>query len=138
MKKLLFPLLLLLALFFSCTKDKDKNLTDTEELSLIGKWNEENSMQKYYNKNGALILTVENPGVGAIWQFQENGSLSIEIPGLSTPPPTPYTIKSTSKVDIDGMVWEIQNLTRSHVTLFRRDDFLQQDGPVEFFINLAR
>lgn len=122
--------LIVIILFAACKKDKDES-----EVSLIGKWNVENSIFKIY-ENGVLIDTETEAGDGTTFDFQDNGNLIIATPG-SDVESVPYTIKADSKVEIDGALIEIRNLTRSNVTLFGRQDYAPGEYD-EVFFNLKR
>lgn len=128
-QKLLLGFLLIL-LLAACNKDNDK-----DEISLIGKWTMNNSIYKEY-ENGGLINTETNPGDGTTFDFQTNGNLVTTTPG-SSPESVPYSLKPNSKIEIDGDLAEIRNLTSATVTLYLREDYGQGDY-VEIFVNLIR
>ena len=128
-QKLLLGLVMIL-LLASCKKDNDD-----DQVSLKGKWTIDNSIVKEY-ENNVLINTDIEPGNGTTLDFQNNGNLIISSPG-SSPDSVPYTIQSNSKVDIDGDVAEIRNLTSSTVTLFLKEDYGGGDY-FELSINLKR
>ena|SRR5215213_2521969 len=122
-----FIMILLLA---SCKKDKDD-----DQISLKGKWTIDNIIVKEY-ENNVLIDTDIESGDGTTFDFQNNGHLIISSPG-SSPESVPYTLQPNSKVDIDGDVAEIKNLTSSTVTLFLKEDY----GGGDYFeasINMKR
>jgi len=126
MKKTLVLSLIVMILLVACKKDK-------EEISLKGKWNLENVITKEY-QSGVLINTNTEPGDGYKYDFQNNGNLLIS--GFLTGTTVPYTIISNSKVEIDGDIFEIRNLTGSNVTLFIRVDYTNEYQ--EMFLNLKR
>ena len=128
MKKLLAISLLGLILFTACKKDP------AVEPSLTGKWNVETIVTKEY-ENGVLINTNTEQGDGFKYDFQTNGNLLITsfLNGSSHP----YSILPGSKVDIDGDIFEIRNLTASQVTLFFRQDYVPGEYD-DLFINLKR
>jgi hypothetical protein len=128
MKNLVISLLLFIALV-SCEKDKE------EEISLIGKWNIESTIIKEY-ESGVLKNTETEPGDGTTMDFQANGYLKIASPGdpIET---VLYSIKPESKVEIDGDLLEIRNLTSTTVTLFFRQDYGGGDYD-EAILNLKR
>ena len=130
MKKLLTAGLLSLFLFTACKKD-----TQPAPPSLKGKWTIENFVYKEY-VGGALTDTYSEPGNGGTMDFQNNGNVVITIPGDPVNS-APYTIKPDSKVDIDGDIFEIRNLTTSNVTLFIREDYAPGEYD-ELYINLKR
>ena len=130
MKQKLVLSLIVMILLVACKKNKDK-----EAISLNGKWNVENLIIKEY-QNGSLLNTDTEPGDGTSFDFQNNGHLVISDPvnGVES---HSYIIKPESKVEIDGDIYEMRNLTSSNVTLFIREDI----GPGEYdelSINLKR
>jgi len=127
MKKKTILSLIVMILLFACKKDK-------EEISLNGKWNLESVITKEY-RNGTLVNTHTEPGDGYKYDFQDNGNLVIT--GFLAGSTVPYIIMSNSKVEIDGDVFEIRNLTRSDVTLFIRVDYTPDEYD-ELYINLKR
>lgn len=129
MKKVLnFIPILMILLLTACNKDKD-------EVSLKGKWTLESFIVKEY-ENGVLIDTETEPGDGTTYDFQNNGNLVVSIPGSGIESFS-YTIKPGSKVEIDGDILEVKDLTGSGVTLFFRDDFSPTEYE-ELFLNLKR
>jgi len=127
---LLTASLLTLVLFTACKKDPQPAAP-----SLKGKWTIENFMYKEY-VGGALTDTYTEPGAGGTMDFQNNGNVVFTVPG--DPIEThPYSIKPDSKVDIDGDIFEIRNLTASNVTLFIRQDYAPGEYD-EAYINLKR
>lgn len=125
MKKLLLFCLPLLLLSIACNKDEG-------EVTLKGKWFVENMITKEY-ENGVLRGTYTDPGNGAKYDFQDNGILLIMNPFGSD---HPYSILPGSKVVIDGDQFEIRDLSRTHVTLYIREDY--GNDYQELFINLKR
>src|SRR5687768_8251855 len=128
MKKLLAISLMGMFLFTACEKNPPA------EPSLTGKWNVETVVTKEY-QNAVLINTNTEPGDGYKYDFQTNGNLLIS--SFLNATTLPYSIMANSKVQIDGDIFEIRNLTASQVTLFIREDY----GPDEYdelFINLKR
>ena len=126
MKKLLAISLMGMVLFTACKKDVEPSLT--------GKWNVETIVTKEY-RNAVLINTITEPGDGYKYDFQTNGSLLIiSFLNGST---HPYSILPNSKVEIDGDVFEIRNLTASQVTLFFRQDYVPGEYD-DLFINLKK
>jgi hypothetical protein len=113
--KLLITMLMLITLF-ACKKDNDK-----EEISLMGKWNIESTIIKEY-QNNILKNTETETGDGTTMDFQANGYLKIASPGdpIET---VLYFIKPESKVEIDGDLLEIRNLTGTTVFLFFRQNY---------------
>ncbi len=126
MKKTLALSLIVMTLLIACKKDK-------EEITLKGKWNVENIITKEY-QNGILVNTNTEPGGGYKYDFQNDGNLLIS--GFLTGTTVPYKIMSNSKVEIDGDIFEIRNLTSSDVTLFIRIDY--GNDYQEMFLNLKR
>lgn len=99
-----------------------------------GKWTIENIIIKDYY-NGVLINTDTEPGDGSTVDFQNNGSLVVTHPsGTET---LTYTFKPDFKVEIDGDIYEIRNLTSSNVTLFSME-VLAPNEYEEVFLNLKR
>lgn len=131
MKKLLTLSLFTLFVVAACNKDKD----ESQALSLKGKWTVENNVYKEYI-GGSLSDTYTEPGAGAAMDFQDNGHVVITYPGYPIESLS-YTIKPDSKVDIDGDIFEIRNLTAANVTLFLREDHAPGDYD-ELYINLKR
>ena len=130
MKKLTILSLLTLFIFVACKKDPE-----TEPVSLKGKWQVENSVYKEY-VGGALTSTFTEPGAGSTMDFQDNGHVVIKYPDNSVESML-YSIKPDSKVDIDGDVFEVRNLTASAVTLLLREDYSPGEYD-EVYINLKR
>jgi len=130
MKTLLTASLLTLVLFTACKKDPQPAAP-----SLKGKWTIENFVYKEY-VGGALTDTYTEPGAGGTIDFQNNGNVVSTIPGNPVAT-TPYTIKPDSRVEIDGDIYEIRNLTATNVTLFIREDYAPGEYD-ESFINLKR
>jgi len=129
MKKLLAISLMGMFLLTACDK---KN--PAVEPSLTGKWNVETVVTKEY-ENAVLINTNTEPGNGYKYDFQTTGSLVIS--SLITATTMPYSIIANSKVQIDGDIFEVRNLTASEVTLFIRQDYAPGEYD-ELFINLKR
>jgi hypothetical protein len=115
MKNILTISLLAVLVLTACKKDK------APAPSLKGIWTIENFVTKEY-MSGALNDTFTSPGNGGTIDFQSNGNVVITIPG-SAVETYAYTIKPDSKVDIDGDIYEIRNLTASNATLFIRQDY---------------
>jgi len=112
MKKLLAISLMGMFLFTACKKDP------AVEPSLTAKW------------------TVETePGDGYKYDFQTNGNLVIS--SFLNSSTHPYSILPNSKVDIDGDIFEMRNLTASQVTLFFHQDYVPGEYD-ELFINLKK
>ncbi len=129
MKKTLLLSLIAMIILASCKKDKEE-----PSISLKGKWTVETTIVKDY-ENGVLVDTNTEPGDGTTLDFQNNGNVVISGPaGVES---YPYTIKPDSKVEIDGDISEVRNLTRSSVTLFYRDDYLPGEYS-EIFLYLKR
>ena len=128
MKKLLAISLLGLILFTACKKDP------AVEVSLTGKWNVETIVTIEY-RNGVLINTITEPGDGFKYDFQTNGNLLIS--SFLNGSTTRYTILANSKVEIDGDIFEIRNLTASQVTLYFRQDYVPGEYD-DLFINLKK
>lgn len=126
MKTTLILSLIVMITFLGCKKHK-------ADPSLAGKWNLENVITKEY-ANGILTGTNTEPGDGYKYDFQENGKLLIS--GFLTASTSSYTIMPDSKVEIDGDIFEIRNLTDSQVTLFMHVDLSNQYQ--EIFLNLTR
>lgn len=132
MKKSLFLALVSIFILVGCKKEKQ----ESSPASLVGKWTQDSSAQKYYD-NGNLVLNVRNPGIGVVYDFQSNGNLVITVPGSTQATPTPYSIKPYSKVDLNGIIWEIRSLTNSNSILFKKD-IVSSHEYVELFIYLKR
>lgn len=132
MKKSLFVALASILVVAGCKKENQ----ESSQASLVGNWTQDSSVQKYYD-NGNLVLNVRNPSIGVVYDFQNNGNLVITVPGSSQGAPTPYSIKPDSKVEMNGMVWEIKSLTNSNSVLFRKD-IISSHEYVELFIYLKR
>ena len=128
MKKLLAISLLGMVLFTACTKKP------VAEPSLTAKWNVETIVTKEY-RNAVLINTITEPGDGYKYDFQTNGNLVIS--SFLNSSTHPYSILPNSKVDIDGDIFEIRDLTASQVTLFFHQDYVPGEYD-ELFINLKR
>lgn len=126
MKKIITLCLLIMILIAACKKDSD-------EPTLKGQWNVEDIVTKEY-RNGTEN-TVTEPGNGYKYNFQDNGELLITAFLVGTT--MPYTILPGSKVNIDGDIFEIRNLSSSRVTLFTRIDYVPGEYD-ELAINLKR
>jgi hypothetical protein len=127
MKKTLVLSMIVMILLTACRKETAP--------SLKNKWTLENSVSKEYI-NGTLANTETIAGGGATLDFQNNGNVVITYPG-SPIESFPYTLKPDSKVEFDGDIYEIKNLTNSNVTLYIREDFAPGEYD-EIFINLKR
>lgn len=128
-QKFLLSLLIMIALV-SCKKDNDD-----DEPSLRGKWTMENLTYKEY-ENGVLADSETEPGDGTTFDFQDNGHVVIVAPGEPIESLS-YTIQPGSKVEIDGEVMDIQNLTSTTVTLYDKETYGPGDYD-EVFLNLKR
>ena len=128
MKKTLAFSFIVMILLIACKKDPP-------EASLKSKWILENAVSKEY-VNGTLMNTTTIPGSGATLDFQDNGNVVITYPG-SPVESFPYTIKSGSKVEFDGDIYEIRDLTNSTVTLYIRYDYAPGEYD-ENFLNLKK
>jgi predicted glutamine amidotransferase len=82
-----------------------------------------------------MVNAVTVPGDGATIDFQDNGNVVLSHNGVIES--YTYTIKPDSKVEIDGDISEIRNLTATSVTLFFRDDYLPGEYS-EILLNLKR
>jgi len=116
MKKALLLSLAAMIILASCKKDKE---TEVTEISLKGKWNVQSTQIKGF-QNNIMVENVTIPGNGATIDFQNNGTAVMTHDGVVES--HPYTIQPGSKVDIDGDINEIRNLTASSVTLFFRNE----------------
>ena len=130
MKKTLLLSLVVIITLAACKKDKVKDVT---EISLKGKWTVQSTLIKHFDNN-VLVDSYTIPGNGAIFDFQTNGSVVMTHDGVVES--HPYNIQG-SKVDIDGDINEIRNLTASSVTLFLRDEYSPSEY-VEFLQDLNR
>jgi hypothetical protein len=129
MKKILTITLLTLWVLSACKKDKEP------APSLKGLWTIQNIVTKEY-MSGALNDTYTLDGAGRTMDFQSNGNVIITVPG--SPAETySYTVKPDSKVDIDGDIYEVRNLTALNVTLFLREDYASGEYD-EVSVNLKR
>jgi len=129
MKKLLAISLMGMFVFTACHK-KDP----VAEPSLTGKWNVGTVVTKEY-QNSVLMNTSTEQGNGYKYDFQTSGSLVIS--NVITATTLPYSIMPNSKVQIDGEIFEIRNLTASQVTLYFRQDYAPGEYD-DLFINLNR
>ena len=100
----------------SCKKDPVK---EEPAPSLQGKWTRESTNIKSY-ENSVLTNAITLPGNGATFDFQTNGNVVMSHDGVVES--HPYTITPDSKVNIEGFIYEIRNLTAHSVTLFLRDE----------------
>lgn len=101
----------------SCKKESAK---EEPAPSLKGKWNLESTIVKSY-ENSALVNTTTLAGNGATFDFQTSGNVVMSHDGVIES--HQYTITADSKVDIEGYMYEIRNLTAHSVTLFLRDEY---------------
>lgn len=131
MKKLSLILLLAITVFAACNKDKDK----PSSASLKGKWNVENVIYKEY-VDGSLEYSTTVPGDGTTMDFQDNGNVVIKTSDNTTQS-FEYTMQSGSNVTIDGINYEVRDLTSSKVTLFSRTDYTAGTYDEEY-LNLKR
>ena len=129
MKKLLSISLIALVLFTACNKTNP-----AVEASLTGNWNVGTVVTKEY-QNSVLANTYTEQGNGYKYDFQTNGNLVIS--NTVTSATLPYSILVNSKVQIDGEIFEVRNLTASQVILFIREDYAAGEYD-ELFINLNR
>jgi hypothetical protein len=118
----------------SCEKSKPPPGAQNND-ALAGKWNVDNRVINEYNSDTLTMSTTE-PADGSTWDFKDNGQVIIIHPG-SNPETHTYAIQAGSKVDIDGFVFDIRDLTTATVTLYIRHDFLNGDYD-EVFTNLKR
>lgn len=130
MKQCLVASLIIMILLAACKKDKEKE----ETVSLVKKWNLENTIEKEY-ENGVLTDTYTIPGNGATIDFQDNGNVVYKNPDNTTDS-APYSLLPDSKVNIDGDIFEIKNLTLSTATLFIKEELAP--WKYETTINLKR
>ena len=129
MKQKLLLSIMVVILLAACKKDNE------DKISLMGKWNIESTIVKAY-ENGILTTTDTERGDGTTMVFQVNGYLLIASPG--DPVETVlYSIKPDSKVEIDGDLLEIKDLTSTTVTLFFRENYGGGDYD-EALLNLKR
>jgi hypothetical protein len=131
MKKTLLLSLVVIFTLAACKKDK---ANEVAEISLKGKWTVQSTLIKHFNNN-VLGDSYTIPGNGAIFDFQTNGTVVMTHDGVVES--HPYSIQPGSKVDIDGDVNEIRNLTASSVTLYFRAEYSSTEY-VEFFQGLTR
>ncbi len=129
MKSKLLLSLVLILLLSGCKKKNEEVV-----ISLKGKWTAENTIGKWY-VNNVLANTYNDPVIGTTVDFQSNGTVVITEPSGSES--FPYTIKSDSKVEFNGDVYEIRSLTANSVTLYIRIDYGPGDY-AEFFQNMKR
>jgi hypothetical protein len=118
--------------FVGCNKNDDKNGDNTSGLK--GLWNMDSRVSNEYS-NGSLNTTTE-PADGSTWDFQDGGILIITRPG-SNPETHGYVLQAGNKVNIDGYVVDIQNLTATSVTLYLKLEFPSGEYD-EVFTNLKR
>jgi hypothetical protein len=118
MKKTLLLTMVSMIIFASCKKDPVEPVEPA--VSLKGKWNVESTIIKSY-ENSELVEDLNIPGNGATFDFKTDGNVVMSHDGVIES--HPYTILPDSKVDIEGDIMEIRNLTASSVTLYLRDDY---------------
>jgi hypothetical protein len=115
-------------LLAACKKDKS-------EASIMGKWTLVNFVDKGY-QNGVITYNIDSPGGGTTIDFQNNGlAIKTELSGFTET--WPYTIISKTKLQMNGIMYDLRDLTNSSVTLFHHED----TGPGEYFeifLNLKR
>jgi hypothetical protein len=128
MKQKLLLALVTIMLVAACKKDK-------KDISLLGKWTLENTISKEYN-NGVMVSQDTEPGDGTIVDFQGNGKV-IATDKQGNVDAGTYAIKPDSKVEIDGDLFDMQNLTASNVTLYRKESFTASYY-IEIIITLKR
>ena len=128
MKQKLLLALMAIMLLAACKKDK-------KEISLVGKWTLENTIEKEY-VNGAVVTEDIQPGDGTTVDFQSNGHV-VATDKLGNVDSRPYTIMPDSKVEVDGDVFAMQNLTAASVTLYRKET-LTANYYLEITIHLKR
>ena len=119
--------------FVGC--NKNDNNAGGNNSALKGLWNVDSRVSKEY-ANGSLTNTTTEPGNGSTWDFQDGGILIIARPG-GNPETHGYVIQQDNKVNIDGYVVDILNLTATTVTLYLRRDFAAGEYD-EVFTNLKR
>jgi hypothetical protein len=115
--------------------NKNDNKSGDNASGLRGLWNMDSRVSKEYS-NGSLTNSTTEPADGSTWDFQDGGILIITRPG-SNPETHGYAVQQGNKVNIDGYVVDIQNLTATSVTLYLRHDFASGDYD-EVFTNLKR
>jgi hypothetical protein len=101
-----------LIILSSCKKDPVK---EAPAPSMKGKWNLESTIIKSY-ENSTLVTSITEPGNGAIFDFQNNGSVVMSHDGVIES--HPYTITSDSKLNIEGYIYEIRHLNRYQCNTF--------------------
>ena len=131
MKKTLLLSLVVIITLAACKKDQVKEVT---EISLKGKWTVQSTLIKHFDNN-ALVDSYTIPGNAATIDFQANGTAVMTHDGVVES--HPYNIQPGSKVEIEGDIYEIRNLTTSGVTLFLRDEYSPSEY-VEFLQDLNR
>ena len=125
--------LLAIIILTSCKKDPAEPINEPAP-SLKGKWNLVSTDYKEFESD-TLVNDFSLPGNGATFDFQPDGNVVMKHDGVTET--HPYSIQSDSKVDIDGYINEIRNLTSSSVTLYQR----LEDSPGnydEIQVNLKR
>jgi hypothetical protein len=115
MKHTLLLVLLFLFLLPGCKKD------DGDAPSIQGKWTEDSVVTKEYEMN-ALVHTKTETGSKTTVDFQNGGSVII-TDSSGTTQTLFYIVKSNSQLDINGVIYEIRNLTASTVLLVTKTDY---------------
>jgi len=112
MRKKLFFAVLSLVFFSACKKD--------DAASLKGQWNIDNILTKHY-QGTTLVDSDVVPGAGATVNFKDNGQVVISSPGEPDETST-YAVSGTT-ITVNGDSGEIQNLTKTSVTIFTVEDY---------------
>ena len=121
---------LIVLILLSACKKKNEDVV----ISLKGKWTAENIVYNYYDNN-VLTHPYNDTLISTTMDFQNNGNLVIiDANGTET---FPYTIQAGTKVEFDGSIYEIKNLTANAVTLYIREDYAPGQYS-EYFLNLKR
>ena len=126
MKKILLSLLIISVAFIGCKKDDDA--------SLRGEWEISQTVYKYYINN-RLDDTETEQGDGTRLDFQSGGRLVI-TDAFGDQTIADYSING-DEVEIDGVEFEIRNLTDDSATLYVKDDYGAGEYE-ELFIYLER
>jgi hypothetical protein len=113
--KIMFAFILPCMILFGACKKEKPDATP----SLKGKWVLETIINNYY-ENGVLVNTVTESGDEFVYNFANDGNLYIKKVIIRTV--TPYTIQSDSKVNLDGITFEIRGLTVSKVILLHKSN----------------
>lgn len=129
MKRALFLSLVVLLILSACKKKNEEVV-----ISLKGKWTPQSIVYQDFDNSTLQYSYTETPEK-TTYDFQNNGYLVITDEYGSEM--FQYKILNNSKLDLEGEIYEIKNLTAGSVVLYYRYDY-SPGSYSEYSINLKR